>query len=230
MDQESLRDLRTKVNHILRAAERITAVRANLTEDDAYFISRLRRELGEHDMRITEIQGGVCGLQNTPWYRLAWSKVKAIPVLTYYRVAQLHMSSCTRSTEITQPPRRISRKEFCTLLLALSLLFYSSLGDIIAFYNFFPGCPDVTTTAAITTANITNVIPVTNTSHVADMVHPKQMSSIVAIAFLLLVTTLSLLSLVLKFVTLFPWSMYYSFWLAIYLFKNTPRPEQTEGQ
>jgi hypothetical protein len=62
------------------------------------------------------------------------------------------------------------------------------------------------------------------------MVHPMQISSIIGIAFLLSVTTLSLLSLVLKFVLLFPWSIYYSFWLVIYLFKGTPRLEQREEQ
>jgi hypothetical protein len=225
MNEESLIDLRTKLNDIFRAAERITTVRAKLTQEDAEYLTDLTAKLGEHHTRITEIQGGVCGPQNTPWYRLAWSKVKRVPVLTYNRVTQLHWSSCRRSTEIIEQPGKISRKTFFTFLLTLCLLYYTSCGGIVAFYNFFPECPEVTTTA-----NITNVIPDTETSHVADIVHPKQMLSILAIAFPLLVTTLSLLSLVLKFATLFPWSMYYSFWLVIYLFKDTPRPEQTEGQ
>jgi hypothetical protein len=134
---------------------------------------------------------------------LALSMVKNVPGLIYYRVTQLHPLSCVRSSRATPCPDPISRKEFCTLLLSLSLLYYTSLGRIIAFYNFFPGSSEATTATA-TATNITNAIPHTEPFHVADMVHPTQISSVIAITFLRLVTTLSLLSLVLKLVILFP--------------------------
>jgi hypothetical protein len=109
-------------------------------------------------------------------------------------------------------------------------LFYTSCGGIAAFYNFFPGTSEAAITTIATTTNFTNAVPRTEPCHVADVVHPKEISSIVEIAFLLLITTFSLLLLFLKFVILFPWSIYYSCWFVVYLFIKTPIPDQTEGQ
>jgi hypothetical protein len=96
--------------------------------------------------------------------------------------------------------------------------------------QFFPGSSEAAITTISTATNFTNAIPRAETCHVADVVHPKEISSIVAIAFLLLIATFYLLLLFLKFVILFPWSIYYSCWLVVYLFIETPIPEQTEVQ
>jgi hypothetical protein len=230
MNEESLRGLRTKLNDTLRAAERIATMNPQLEEQDKIFLSGLGLSSQSNLERITEIQGRICGPLETEWYIWAWSKVKNFPGLIIYRVTQLHSSSCIRATQIIPYPNPMSPVEFYTLLLALCLLFYASCGGIAVFYNFFPESSDATITTISTATNFTYTVPRTEPCYIADVVHPKEISSIIAIGFLVLIITFVLLLLFLKFVILLPWSIYYSSWLLMYLFIKAPILGEAEGQ
>jgi hypothetical protein len=59
-------------------------------------------------------------------------------------------------------------------------------------------------------------------SSATDRLYPKQIASFFATALVFLITAVSSLSLILKFVLYFPWSMLYILWFVVYLFRETP--------
>jgi hypothetical protein len=55
MNKESLRGLRTKMNNILRAAEKIIALNPQLEEQDKNLLSELNHRSQSYLERVTEI-------------------------------------------------------------------------------------------------------------------------------------------------------------------------------
>jgi hypothetical protein len=234
MDNAALTEFRTNVNKILRAAESINANEDRLTEINADALLTLRGDLQELDTKITDIRNQVVVPQSNQWYKLAWYKMKAIPRFSYNRVLKLHRSSILHSSIAVPLPDPLARKEFFTLLFTLTIAFCSSCGAILVFYHF-PGRNTFSQTSSI---SATDDNPITNTSCIAncmvdysgrcdissvsDKVYPKQIASFFATALVFLIIAVSSLSLVLKFVLYFPWSMLYIIWLVVYLFREAP--------
>jgi hypothetical protein len=67
MNEELLQELRTKTKRILRAAEKIIALKPQLTRDDTDILSELSKDFQDSYESITEMQGRVCGPQKTQW-------------------------------------------------------------------------------------------------------------------------------------------------------------------